>query len=74
MQYKTFTELPVVRPATSKPNDFHDSLLQRTSQTSEESARLDGILAHYQKDLEKQIEEEKNFVTPVTDGNDVVQI
>lgn len=74
MQYKTFTELPVVRPATSKPNDFHDSLLQRTSQTQEESARLDGILAHYQKDIEKQIEEEKNFVSLVTDGNEVVQI
>lgn len=71
MTHKTFTELPVVRPATSKPNDFHDSLLQRTSQTAEESERLDKILSHYQKDLEKQIENEKTYIG---DENDVVQI
>lgn len=61
MTYKSFDNLPVVKPATAKPNDFHDSLLQRTSQTAEESARLDSILAHYQKGIEQEAKEQSYF-------------
>ena len=46
--YKSFDNLPVVRPATSKPNDFQDYLLKRTKQSAEESEVLDKILEHYE--------------------------
>ena len=48
MKYKSFDNLPVVKPATASPNNYKDSHMQAKSRTSEESERLDKILAHYE--------------------------
>lgn len=74
MKYRAFDDLPVVKPATAKPNDFHDTLLQRTKQTAEESEQLDRILAHYQEGLEKKIAEEERIAAIPGESDDVVQI
>ena len=54
MKYKSFDNLPVVRPATAVTNNFQDSLLKATSRTAAESERLDKILEHYEKDYEEK--------------------
>lgn len=47
MKYKSFDNLPVVKPATAG-KDFKDDLLKRTKQTEKESERLDKILSRYE--------------------------
>lgn len=68
MEYKTFKDLPSIRPATADPRNFHDSLMERTHQTAEESARLDGILANYQRSLEAEIVEMEKGASQSEEG------
>jgi len=72
MTYKTFKDLPIVRPATADPRNFHDSMLQRTHQSAAESERLDKVLAHYENVIEKEIENQEKGTTPAKEA--VIQI
>lgn len=74
MKYKEFNDLPIVRPATALKSNYQDTHMQATYRSAEDSERLDKILAHYEKDLEKKANEQITFEQSTANPEETVQI
>ena len=73
MEYKSFDNLPVVKPVTAG-RDYHDSHMQETKRTAAQSKTLDRILSHYQKGVEEEVAAEASMNTNPINSDEVVNI